>query len=56
MDEVEGTTEELRQDLQSAKVITAEMLKSSESINGSSNSLCNQDLITKVKDLEKYFK
>ena len=55
LDEGEGTTEELRQDLQSAKVITAEMPNSSESINGSSNSLCNQDLITKVKDLEKYF-
>lgn len=52
----EGTTEELRQELQNARVVVADMPNSSESANGSSNSLCNQDLITKVKDLEKYFK
>ena len=58
MDEAgEGTTEELRQELQNARLVAAgEVPEASESGNGSSNSLCNQDLITKVKDLEKYFK
>ena len=52
----EGTTEELRQELQNARLVAGEVPEASESGNGSSNSLCNQDLITKVKDLEKYFK